>query len=267
LRSARRLFLLCFGLASCAVGVDSGSDPTGTSDAGARSDATPQDGSAGDTGSTPDTGSLPDAGASDTGTGSDTGLAETGTGADTGTIADAVANDVVTVSDSGCVGSGTTGALVTFDLSAESGSEASAAPKTSATGVTGGALSRAAGLTAVSGSGSINASGWPTTATASAADYYTFTVTPAAGCAVTLSTLAVDASASGTGPSKGDVATSGDAFAAHTTSFAGTSKTTVTLASPSGTGPIEVRVYGYGASGSTGTFRIQNTLTLSGSIH
>jgi hypothetical protein len=26
-------------------------------------------------------------------------------------------------------------------------------------------------------------------------------------------------------------------------------------------------VYGYGASGSTGTFRIQNTLTLSGSIH
>jgi hypothetical protein len=40
----------------------------------------------------------------------------------------------------------------------------------------------------------------------------------------------------------------------------------VTLAGATGSSPIEIRVYGYGASGSSGTFRIENTLTVSGSI-
>ena len=133
--------------------------------------------------------------------------------------------------------------------------------------MSGGALSRATALAAESGSGSINASGWPTTSTANAADYFTFTVTPGAGCTVTLTTLAIDVKASSTGPATADVATSGDTFAKHTASFAGTSTPSVTLASPSGTGPIEVRVYGYGASGASGTLRIENTLTLSGSVH
>ena len=158
-----------------------------------------------------------------------------------------------------------TGALATFDLTGQTGDEASVAATSSATGVTVGALSRSSALTAASGSGSINSSGWPTTASANATHYYTFSVTPSTGCTLSLSTLALDVKASATGPETGDVATSADAFATHTASFAGTSSTNVAL-SATGTSAIEVRVYGYAATGSGGTFRIQDTLTLSGSI-
>ncbi len=262
------MFLLCFGLASCATGVDSGSDVTGPFDAGERTDGASLDGGSKDAAPTADTGSAgptgDDAGVVETGT-PETGSADTGTGADTGSVSDAGPETGVT--DSGCVGHGTTGALVTFDLSSQSGSETTAAATKSATGVTGGAtLARASGLTAVSGSGSINSSGWPTSTTATATDYYTLTVTPAAGCSVTLSSIALDVKASSTGPAKGDVATSADTFGTHTASFAGTATPTVALTGVTGTGPIEVRFYGYAATGSSGTFRIENTLTLSGSI-
>ena len=268
LRSVHLTLLLALGMASCAVGVDSATDPLGTGDAGGKHEAGALDGAASDTGSGPaDTGSSFDGGTSDTGSGAgETGTpADTGTKADTGGAKDAVA-DTTPPSDSGCVGQGTSGVLVTFDLSTQTGSEASVTASTTAGGLGGATLSRAPALTATSGSGSMNSSGWPTTASANASDYYTFTVTPATGCTVTLTSLAVDVQASGTGPTKGDVATSSDSFATHTASFAGTSKTTATL-SASGASPLEVRVYGYGASGSAGTFRIQNSLTLSGSIH
>ena len=74
---------------------------------------------------------------------------------------------------------------------------------------------------------------------------------------MTLTSVALYVSASGTGPAKGDVATSADGFTTHTTAFAGTSNTTVALSNVSGTGAIEVRAYGYGATGSAGTFRIR----------
>jgi hypothetical protein len=166
----------------------------------------------------------------------------------------------------GCSGHGTTGTLVTFDLSSQTGSEASAPPTTMVTGIAAGSLTRSSALTAVSGAGSINSSAWGTGATADPTRYYTFTVTPAAGCSVSLTSLALNVQASATGPTKGDVATSADTFATHSASFAGTSTPTVTLSVTSATGAIEIRVYGYGASGSGGTFRIQNTLSLSGSI-
>ncbi|HEY3819457.1 MAG TPA: hypothetical protein VGL81_19945 [Polyangiaceae bacterium] len=263
--SACRLCLLCIGLASCATGVDSGSDPIEVVDAGSHLDASLHDGSEGDSASTQDEGVPSEAAPSDTGIGGETAVAETGTLADTGSSADASTDTSVT--DSGCPGHGITGALVTFDLTSQSGSETSATATSSATGITAGAaLSRASGLTAVSGSGSINASGWPTGTSASPTDYFTVTVTPVAGCSVTLASVAIDVKASTTGPSTGDLATSADAFASHTASFAGTATPTVTLSSVGGTGPIEIRVYGYGASGSSGTFRIENTMTLSGSI-
>lgn len=158
-----------------------------------------------------------------------------------------------------------TGAIATFALTSEAGDEASVAATSSATGVTVGALTRASGLTATSGTGSINSSGWPTTATADASKYYTFTVTPPTGCTLTLTSLALDVKASTTGPASGDVATSADDFGTHTTSVAGTSDTNVTLSGVSGTSAIEVRVYGYGGTSTSGTFRILSTLTLSGS--
>ena len=263
MRPGRLVLLLSLAAPSCAVGVDSGNDLTGP-ETGAVTDA-----AGGDAGSGPaDTGTPFDTGTSDTGSTGEGGLADTGTVADTGGGKDAVADTAPPdTGTTGCVGHGTSGVLVTFNLSGQTGGEATALPASSAAGIASGAISRSSALTAVSGSGSINSSGWPTTATADATHYYTFTVTPAAGCTVTLTSLALDLLASSTGPSKGDVATSADSFAAHTTSFATTTMPTAILSGASGSGPLEVRVYGYGASGSGGTFRIQQTLTLSGSIN
>src|SRR5690242_18395194 len=56
----------------------------------------------------------------------------------------------------------TNGPLLTFDFSGALGSQASTAPSSSAAGITAGALTRSPTLTAVVGSGSINASDWTT---------------------------------------------------------------------------------------------------------
>lgn len=158
-----------------------------------------------------------------------------------------------------------TGALATWDLSAQPGNEAQAAATSTVTGVTAGPLSRASGLTAVSGTGSINASGWPTAAQLDATKYFTLSITPPSGCTMALTSMTVAASKSSTGPASGAVATSTDSFA-QTTAMSTSSQSTVTLSVTGATGAIELRVYGYGATGTTGTFRIQNTLTVSGSL-
>ena len=257
--------LVCFGLASCATGGDEDEDLIDPLEAGARTEASLGDAGA-DSGLPLDTGAAQEAAAVDSSTGNDAKATEAGTESDTGGSKDAIADtSPMDTGSATCAGHGNSGGLVTFDLTAQPGNEVSA-PGMSATGLTSGALSRAAALTAELGSGSINSTGWTTSATANAADYYTFTVTPGAGCTITLTSIAIDVQASSTGPSTGDVATSADAFATHTASFAGTSTPTVTLTGVAGTGAIELRVYGYGAKDSTGTFRIENTLTLSGSI-
>ena len=40
----------------------------------------------------------------------------------------------------------------------------------------------------------------------------------------------------------------------------------IALGGASAAGAIEVRIYGYGASSAAGTFRVENTLTLAGTI-
>jgi len=209
--------------------------------------APPGDDAASDDSSSDDASGAMDAGPPDAGNGDDSSMSS-----DTGS--------------STCAAHGFSGALVTFDLSAQAGNETSAAPTAAANGATAGALSRSSALTAVSGTGSINASGWGTGSSADGTRYFTFSVTPAAGCTLSLTSLALDVKASTTGPSKGDVATSADGFAAHTASFVGTSAPSVAFTGVSGTGAIEVRVYGYGATGTAGTLRVQNTMVLSGTL-
>ena len=165
-----------------------------------------------------------------------------------------------------CASHGYSGVLVTFDLSGQPGSEPSVPPASTAAGVTSGALARAAALTAAGGTGSINASGWATSISADPNKYYTFSVAPASGCTFTLASLSIDVSASAAGPGAGDVATSADGFAQHAGAFAGTSSGQVAVAAGRSAGPLEIRIYGYAASGSAGTLRIRNTISLSGSI-
>jgi hypothetical protein len=94
---------------------------------------------------------------------------------------------------------------------------------------------------------------------------YTFALTPGAGCSLDLKSVDLDVKASGKRPTTGDLATSADSFTEHSASFAGTSKGTATV-SATGSGALEIRVYGHGASGTGGTLRIQNTMIVSGSL-
>lgn len=158
-----------------------------------------------------------------------------------------------------------TGALATWNLSAEAGSQTMTAGSTTVTGVVAGALTRASGLTATSGAGSINSSGWATSAARDTTKYYAFSITPPSGCAVDLTSLAIDTKSSGSGPASVSLATSADNFAASTAVTANMA-TTVTVTATSTTA-LEIRVYGYAATAASGTMRIQNTLTATGTLH
>ena len=264
----RCLCVVVFGLSlsGCAVGDASADDPTldvdasrggdvvSTVDGAVREDAAlTYDATA--------TGNhIPDAGARDAAdiqdsaerseAAPDTGTPDTGT-PDTGPT------------DGGCAISGYSGVLATFDLGNQPGGELSAAPTSTASGVSGSSLSRSSSLVPNGGSGSINSSNWP--ASFDASRYYTFSITPSAGCTLSLTTLSLQVRASASGPSAGSVATSADTFAARQAMPAiGTAS--IALGGASGASAIEVRIYGYGASSATGTFRLENTLTLAGTI-
>jgi hypothetical protein len=259
-RAARGLPLLLVCVWACAQGIDTSDELGGNDGTPVGPDASTDHGSGSDVQSGTDTGGGQQ---TDSGSGADTGGSTDSSSATDGSST----NDTSTTdtTSTGCAGHGFSGTLVTFDLSSQPGSETSAPASMSATGVTGGALSRASSLTAVSGSGSINSSGWATGSSADPTKYYTFTVTPGAGCTLALTSLALDVKASATGPASGDVATSVDAFGTHLGAFSGTATPSVSLG-VGGVTPIEIRIYGYGASSSGGTFRVENTVTLTGSI-
>lgn len=157
-----------------------------------------------------------------------------------------------------------TGVLASYAFAGESGNQAQTGAASTATGVTAGAVKRAATLTATSGAASINASGWPTAAQVDLTKFFTFTITPKTGCTMAVTSVAIDVKSSATGPATGALAASSDNFATFKTVSTGTPSTpalTVTT-----TAPLEVRVYGYGASSTSGTMRVQGTLTVNGSM-
>jgi len=78
--------------------------------------------------------------------------------------------------------------------------------------------------------------------------------------------MAIDVLASGTGPAMAAVATSADSFAQNamvSTSAASSPLLTVTAVH----GALELRVLGYSATATTGTMRIQNTMSITGALH
>lgn len=206
-------------------------------------------------------------GADDAGPAHDSGIL----GKDASTGFDAQAQDVVqpqndasTTKDSGNSNCAFSGTLATFDLTGEPGNQTSTAVKSTAKGVTAGALTRASTITATSGVNSINGSNWATSSSADATRYYTFSLTPPSGCSLAIDTLTISTHASGTGPTNAALATSDDAFAAKTTFTVGSAKPAVAVSGASGA--VEVRVYGYGATSAGGTFRIDGTLTITGAL-
>ena len=161
----------------------------------------------------------------------------------------------------------TTGKVASWSFVGESGSQASTAASMNVSAATASPVSRSAGLTVASGTGSINSSNWAVGATLDPGKYYTFAVTPPSGCLLDLTSLAIDSKSSTTGPALAGVATSADSFGQTSPVSVNNPAATSTLMVSGASGMVEVRVFGYMASASTGTYRIQNTLTLSGSLH
>jgi hypothetical protein len=167
-------------------------------------------------------------------------------------------------SGSGSSGCSFTGALASWDFTGQAGSEASVVAAMMASGVTAGPVTRASALTSSSGSGSINSNNWPSSGALDATKYYAFSIAPPTGCSIKLTTIAIDAKASGTGPASAVLATSADAFGATTSvSTSAASSPTITVTSSTN---LEIRLYGYSASATAGTLRVQTTLTVNGSI-
>ena len=165
--------------------------------------------------------------------------------------------------DSPSGGCAFTGVLASWDFTGESGSQTFSAVKTTAPGVTAGSVTRSTALTAVSGQNSINASNWATAASRDMTKYFSLSVIAPTGCQLTVSSLAIDAHASSTGPATAQLATSADSYAQTTAlsiAVASTPSLTATGAM------IELRVYGYAANSSSGTMRLQNTLSVTGSV-
>ena len=157
------------------------------------------------------------------------------------------------------------GVLATWNFAGETGSQVSTAAATTAPGVTAGSVSRAAALVAAAGSGSINATNWALSTTLDPTRYYTFSITPPAGCTLQVSTLAIDSAPSGTGPAGVAVATSADGFVQTYPVPVGTAGNSVlSLSGVSAT--LELRIYGFAAASTSGSLRVQNTLSISGAV-
>jgi len=159
-----------------------------------------------------------------------------------------------------------TGVLASWAFSGDAGSQTTTASTSNATGVAAGGIARASGLTVNTGSDSMNASNWPTAAQRDASKYFTFSITPPAGCALDLTSASIDAKSSSTGPSKASIGTDADSFAQEqtvSTSAAGNA----TLSVANTTSAVEVRIYGWSASSAGGTMRLEGTLTLTGVLH
>ena len=178
---------------------------------------------------------------------------------------DAPRSDAHVDGHSGACAMAFSGALATYDFTGTTGSQTTTAASATAPGITAGDISRAAGLTAASGATSINASGWPTAAQLDPTKYYTLSITPPAGCSLDVTSLTADVKSSGTGPASAAVATSADAFA-QTTAVSTTAPSTPTVSVSGASGSVEIRIYGFSATGGTGTMRVQNTLRVTGAL-
>lgn len=151
-----------------------------------------------------------------------------------------------------------------WDLTGQPGNQLTNTALVLASGITGGLMSRGAGLTSAAAGNSFSATGWNSQAT----DYMSLSLTVAAGTSLDLQTLSVGTRSSNTGPGSIGLFYSGDGFASAITTVAQPGTNFVnsaidlsTLADV--TGSVEFRFYqigttaaGGGTSTGSGTFRL-----------
>jgi len=159
--------------------------------------------------------------------------------------------------------------IASWELSAYAGGEASAPADTMIGNMEQITITRGAGLSTSANSGRFCAIGFSSLLADSLAndDYFTFTVEASSGYQFSLSSLVMDFQASGTGPQSWALYSSVAGFTAGNEignwAAVGNSTQTASLSGIGGlqsvTGPVEFRIYGYGASATTGTGGIEGT--------
>lgn len=134
-------------------------------------------------------------------------------------------------------------------------------------------IGRGSGISGNAGSGRYNAKGWTSAADIDSDDYFTFTLTPNSGYKINFVGLDFTLQRSTTGPTSFSVRSSIDNYATtiqYIASSGTTASSETVLLSGAGfqnvTNPITFRIYGYGATGATGTSSI-NDFTFNGQVN
>jgi hypothetical protein len=138
--------------------------------------------------------------------------------------------------------------------------------QTVATNLTATGIGRGTGITGSNANDRYAATGW-NSAALTTTDYFTWTLTPAAGYQLDLVSFSYTGQASASGPTTFAFRSSIDSFTANigTPTVSGTTITLSSSAFQGLTGPIEFRLYGWNASGATGTFSV-NDFTFNGTL-
>jgi hypothetical protein len=131
--------------------------------------------------------------------------------------------------------------------------------------ITASGIGRGSGITASTANDRYSAKNWSSTFDSS--DYFTFTLDAKDGYEINFDSVVYTGAASGTGPTTFALRSSIDEFTANIGSPTATG-TTITLTASQFqhlTTPVEFRLYGYGATGGTGTFSV-NDYTFNGAV-
>lgn len=138
--------------------------------------------------------------------------------------------------------------------------------QTVAGNITASGIGRGSGISGNAGSNRYNAANW-STGSMDMNDYFEFTFTPAAGYEIDFTSFVYTAQKSGTGPSSYAFRSSVDGFVSNIGSPGQTSgNISLTAAAYQNiSGPITFRYYAWGASGSTGTYSI-NDFSFNGNV-
>jgi len=151
------------------------------------------------------------------------------------------------------------GQILTFDFAGYAGNEASGTSNFNNSGLTSSTITRGTGLTAGSNADRFNATGFTTSATLDANDYFQFNVTPNSGKKFSVSSIEIKFQRSGTGPLKFALRSSQDSYASNLdgeksgTDVTTTQTFTFTFSANDIASAVNFRLYCYSAEAGTGT--------------
>ncbi len=160
--------------------------------------------------------------------------------------------------------------IAKWNFTGQAGDQVSTASSFSATGTTASAVSRGTGLTASAAAGSISSSGFTTTTSIDANDYYEFSIALNPGTTLDIDTISFAERRSGTGIRNFTLRSSLDGYAADVVTpiavpdDTATRNQTLTLGSTFDAvtaSNITFRIYGYAAEAAGGTWRLANEST------